>query len=160
MALLAPNTPAPDFRLLDQDGTPVNLSDFKSKLVVIYFYPKALTSGCTVQACALRDGTDELAQRNTVILGISPDKPALLKKFQQAEGLNFKLLSDTDHSVAEIYGTWQEKSMYGRKYMGMARVSYIISPSGTVLHVLPKVTPKTHLDEILTWIDSHKSEIS
>lgn len=160
MALLAPKTAAPDFELPDQDGKLVKLSDFRGKLVVIYFYPKALTPGCTVQACALRDGLTELTQRGVVVLGISPDKPSLLKKFQIQERLNFTLLGDENHEIAEKYGTWQEKSMYGKKYMGMARVSYIISPSETILHVLPKVNPKTHFDDLLEWLDSHKSQIS
>jgi peroxiredoxin Q/BCP len=157
MALLAPNTPAPAFELPDQDGKLVKLSDFKGKSVVIYFYPRALTPGCTVQACALRDGLDEFAQRNVVVLGISPDKPKVLKKFETQEDLNFRLLSDESHSVAESYGAWQEKSMYGKKYMGMARISYLISPAGTILHVLPKVDPKTHYEALIKLIDADES---
>lgn len=157
MALLAPNTPAPAFELPDQDGKPVKLSDFIGKSVVIYFYPRALTPGCTVQACALRDGLSALTQRNVVVLGISPDKPSALKKFETQESLNFRLLGDVSHSVAESYGAWQEKSMYGKKYMGMARISYLISPTGTILHVLPKVDPKTHYETLINLIDSDKS---
>lgn len=155
MAVLTPHTPAPAFDLPDQNGKRVKLSDFQGKFVVIYFYPKALTSGCTTQACDLRDGLDELTSRNVEVLGISPDKPALLKKFEAKEGLNFTLLGDETHSVAENYGVWQEKSMYGKKYMGMARTTFIVSPQGEILQVWQKVDPKTHFQTVLDWVNAH-----
>src|SRR5512138_690021 len=110
---------APDFSLLDQDGRTVSLADFRGRKVLVYFYPKADTPGCTTQACGLRDIAGEVG--DTAIIGISPDKPAAQKKFDTKYSLGFPLLSDTDHAVAEAYGVWQEKSMYGKKYMGILR---------------------------------------
>ncbi len=158
MTLLNIDAPAPPFTLLDAHEKPVNLGDFIGKWVVIYFYPKALTPGCTTQACDLRDGMDELLKHDVVVLGISPDAPRLLSKFIEKERLNFILLSDIDHKIADAYGTWQEKSMYGKTYMGMARVTYLVSPTGRVAHVWPKVTPATHLQELLTWLRHHAHE--
>lgn len=143
---------APLFQARDQDETLVNLEELRGKWVVIYFYPKALTPGCTVQACALRDGMAELTRLGVVVLGISPDAPKLLKKFKESEQLNFTLLSDTTHAIAEAYGAWQEKSMYGKTYMGMARMTVLVNPAGNVAQVWPKVDPKTHYDELLAFI--------
>jgi thioredoxin-dependent peroxiredoxin len=140
---------APRFQLPNQDGTMTDLKDFLGRFVVIYFYPKALTSGCTTQACGIRDRWDVLQSKGISVIGISPDPLKLLKKFKDAEDLPFDLLSDSDHVAANLYGTWVEKSMYGRKYMGMARDSFIISPEGTIITVLHKVQPGAHVDLIL-----------
>ncbi len=140
---------APLFKLMNQDGVMTDLADSLGQLVVIYFYPKALTSGCTVQACGLRDNWKTLENQGIKVFGISPDQPKLLKKFQEVEQLPFDLLSDFEHKVAELYGTWQEKSMYGRKYMGMARDSFLLGRDGTVIEVLQKVKPAEHVDAIL-----------
>jgi peroxiredoxin Q/BCP len=140
---------APDFTLDDQDGKPVHLADLKGKTVVLYFYPKADTPGCTTQACGVRDRGGEYEQAGAVVLGVSPDSVAALKKFAKKYGLPFTLLSDADHSVAELYGVWVEKSMYGRTYWGNSRTTFIIARDGVVRHVIPKVSPKTHDDEVL-----------
>ena len=154
MPLLAINTLAPDFSLADQNNNIIKLSQFQGKWVLLYFYPRAMTPGCTTQSCALRDAKGSISALNTVVLGVSPDEPDALKKFEVKDKLNFTLLSDSDHATAEAYGTWQEKNMYGRKYMGMARVTYIISPEGKVAHVMPKVSPKTHLEKALSFLET------
>lgn len=156
MSLLRVGQKAPGFKLPDQNGNLVNLADLLGKYVVIYFYPKALTPGCTTQACSLRDDQAQLAKRDIVVLGVSGDPVKMLKKFEEKEGLNFTLLGDEGHEMLEAYGVWQEKSMYGRKYMGVARVSYILDKQGVIRHVLPKVDPKTHTQEVLDWVDSQK----
>ncbi|PIZ29772.1 MAG: thioredoxin-dependent thiol peroxidase [Alphaproteobacteria bacterium CG_4_10_14_0_8_um_filter_53_9] len=143
--------------LRDQNNSLISLDDIKSKWVLIYFYPKALTSGCTVQACALRDAEEDLKDLDITVLGVSPDAPALLKKFEDKEGLNFSLLSDEDHSVAEKFGVWVEKSMYGRTYMGMTRASFLIDNTGVIRMVWPKVKPADHLNDILTWVRTQPS---
>jgi thioredoxin-dependent peroxiredoxin len=140
---------APDFELPDQDGRPVKLSDHRGKTVVLYFYPKADTPGCTAQACGIRDRGDEYDAAGAVVLGVSPDDPGALRRFADKYGLPFTLLADADHSVAECYGVWVEKSMYGKKYWGVQRSTFIIDPDGNVAHVLAKVSPKTHDDEVL-----------
>jgi peroxiredoxin Q/BCP len=155
MALKSAGEAAPGFELRNQDNQLISLGQFKGKWVLTYFYPRASTPGCTVQACGLRDKSPDWKGMGVVILGISPDKPAALKKFISEENLNFQLLGDPDHHAAEAYGTWQEKSMYGKKYMGMARVTYIIDPQGKIAHVMPKVDPKTHADEVADWLKSH-----
>jgi thioredoxin-dependent peroxiredoxin len=140
---------APLFKLPNQDGVMTDVADSLGQLIVIYFYPKALTSGCTVQACDLRDNWKLLEKQGIRVFGISPDAPNLLKKFQHVEQLPFPLLSDAEHKVAELYGTWQEKSMYGRKYMGMARDSFLLGRDGTVIKVLQKVKPSEHIGQII-----------
>lgn len=135
---------APAFTLPDQDGKEVKLSDFKGETVVLYFYPRADTPGCTTQACGIRDRTDEYAAAGARVIGVSPDEPAALKKFDAKHGLGFTLLGDPDHQVADEYGAWGEKSMYGKKYMGMLRSTFIIDPEGKVARVFPKVQPKKH----------------
>ena len=140
---------APDFTLPDQDGHDVSLSDFAGRTVVLYFYPKANTSGCTTQACGVRDHLPAYEATNAVVLGVSPDPVKAVKKFHDKQNLNFTLLADEDHAVCEQYGVWAEKSMYGRTYMGANRTTFIIDPEGTVMHVIPKVSPKTHDDEVL-----------
>jgi peroxiredoxin Q/BCP len=123
---------APDFELEDQDGKPVELSALRGSPVVLYFYPKADTPGCTTQACGIRDRTGEYEQAGARVLGVSPDKPAKLRKFADKYSLPFTLLADTEHAVAEQYGVWVEKSMYGKKYFGNQRATFIIGPDGRV----------------------------
>ena len=140
---------APDFTLDDQDGKPVSLSDFEGKRVVLYFYPRANTSGCTTQACGVRDRGAEYAAAGATVIGVSPDEVKEIAKFGDKYDLDFTLLADPDHSVAEAYGTWVEKSMYGKKYMGVQRATFIIGPDGTIEKVFPKVQPKKHDDLVL-----------
>ena len=140
---------APDFELEDQDGKPVRLSELRGRPVVLYFYPKADTPGCTTQACGIRDRGGEYEAAGATVLGVSPNKPAKLRKFADKYGLPFTLLADTEHEVADSYGTWIEKSMYGRKYWGNARATFVIDAEGKVARVFPKVSPKTHDDVVL-----------
>jgi peroxiredoxin Q/BCP len=140
---------APDFELLDQDGQPVKLSQFRGSPVVLYFYPKADTPGCTTQACGIRDRGGEYDAAGAVVLGVSPDEPAKLRKFADKYSLPFKLLADVDHAVADAYGTWVEKTNYGRTYWGNQRATFVIDGEGKIATVLPKVSPKTHDDEVL-----------
>ncbi len=146
---MEPGDTAPDFELRNQDGEPVRLSELRGRPVVVYFYPKADTPGCTVQACGVRDRTSDYEAAGAVVLGVSPDPPEKLRRFADKHGLAFTLLSDEDHSVAERYGVWVEKSMYGKKYWGNARATFIIDEDGVVRHVIPKASPKTHDDEVL-----------
>ena len=136
---LEPGDKAPDFTLLDQHGDKVKLSGFKGRKVLVYFYPKADTPGCTAQSCGLRDIADQVG--DTVILGISPDKPAKQAKFDQKYSLGFPLLADEDHAVAEAYGVWAEKSMYGRKYWGIVRSAFLIDEKGKIAEAWYKVSP-------------------
>ena len=139
-----PGDQAPDFTLSDQDGNAVSLSGLHGKTVVLYFYPKADTPGCTTQACGVRDHRADYEHAGVVVLGISPDPVKRIGAFDQKYGLGFPLLADEDHSVAEAYGVWVEKSMYGRKYMGMERSTFVISSDGVVTHVFRKVKPAEH----------------
>jgi peroxiredoxin Q/BCP len=141
MALKA-GDPAPDFALDDQHGKTVKLSDFRGKRVILYFFPRADTPGCTTQACSLRDARPELDAAGAVVLGISPDKPVAQARFDTKHGLGFPLLSDPDHAVAEAYGAWGEKSMYGKKYMGIIRSAFVIDQDGRIAETLYKVSPK------------------
>jgi thioredoxin-dependent peroxiredoxin len=138
--MLKPGDKAPAFTLSDQDGQDVKLSGFKGRKVLVYFYPKADTPGCTTQACGLRDILGEVG--DTAILGISPDKPAAQKKFDTKYSLGFPLLSDQDHAVAEAFDVWKEKSMYGRKYMGIERSAFLVDEQGKVAQAWYKVSPK------------------
>lgn len=140
---------APEFELPNQNGEPVKLSDYRGQNVVVYFYPKADTPGCTTQACGIRDHNADYAKANAVVLGVSPDSPKKLTKFAEKYGLPFTLLADEDHSVAEAYGVWIEKSMYGRTYMGNERSSFIIDPEGRIKTILRKVKPAEHDDLVL-----------
>jgi thioredoxin-dependent peroxiredoxin len=140
---------APDFSLPDQNGKRVELSDFKGETVVLYFYPRADTPGCTVQACGVRDRSTEYEAAGARVIGISPDEVGAIDKFAGKYDLGFTLLADADHAVAEKYGTWVEKSMYGKKYMGVQRATFIVGPDGKVAKVFPKVSPKTHDDLVL-----------
>jgi thioredoxin-dependent peroxiredoxin len=140
---------APQFTLPDQDGDDVSLSDFAGRTVVLYFYPKADTPGCTTQACGIRDRAAEYDAAGAVVIGVSPDPVSAIKRFHGRQSLNFTLLADADHAVCDAYGVWVEKSMFGRKYRGAARATFIIDGEGTVAHVIPKASPKTHDDEVL-----------
>jgi len=144
---------APAFSLLDQSGNKVSLKDFRDqKNVILYFYPKAMTPGCTVQACGLRDAQKELAELDTVALGVSPDAVPRLQKFIDRDKLNFTLLSDEDHAVAEKYGVWDLKKFMGREYMGILRTTFIIGKDGKLKHIISKVNTKTHHDDVTGWI--------
>ncbi|MEA2365512.1 MAG: thioredoxin-dependent peroxiredoxin [Thermoleophilaceae bacterium] len=147
--MIEPGDTAPDFELPDQDGQPVKLSSLRGQLVVLYFYPKADTPGCTTQACGVRDHLPDYEEAGAVVLGASPDSVAAVKRFHDKQGLNFRLLADEDHSVAERYGVWAEKSMYGNTFWGVLRATFIIGADGIVAHVIPKASPKTHDDEVL-----------
>jgi peroxiredoxin Q/BCP len=147
--MIASGDIAPDFELSDQQGDPVKLSDFRGQTVVLYFYPKADTPGCTTQACGVRDHRADYQNANAVVLGVSPDPVKAVSKFDQKYGLGFPLLADEDHAVAEAYGVWVEKSRYGRTYMGNERTTYVIGPDGTIKDVLRNVKPAEHDDLVL-----------
>jgi len=140
---------APDFTLPDQDGKALTLSDLRGETVVLYFYPRADTPGCTIQACGVRDRGGEYAEAGARVIGISPDEVAAVKRFAEKFDLDFTLLADADHAVADAYGTWGEKSMYGKKYMGVQRATFLIDAEGGIAKVFPKVSPKTHDDVVL-----------
>jgi peroxiredoxin Q/BCP len=146
--MLEEGATAPDFTLPDQDGNPVTLSELRGRPVVLYFYPKADTPGCTTQACGVRDHLPDYDAAGAVVLGVSPDPVKAVKKFHDGQALNFTLLADEDHAVCEQYGTWAEKSMYGRTYWGALRATYVIDADGVIRTVFPKVSPKTH-DELV-----------
>ena len=139
---------APDFTLPDQDGNPVALSDLRGTPVVLYFYPKADTPGCTTQACGIRDHRGEYERAGAKVLGVSPDPVAAIRKFADKYTLDFELLADEDHAVAELYGVWGEKKMYGKTYMGVQRATFVIDADGKVATVFPKVKPAEH-DELV-----------
>lgn len=142
--MLEPGDKAPDFTLSDQHGNPVTLAELRGKTVVLYFYPKADTPGCTTQACGVRDHGADYEQADAVVLGISPDPVTRIAKFDAKYGLGFPLLADEDHAVAEAYGVWVQKSMYGRRYMGIERTTFVIGPDGTISDVFRKVKPAEH----------------
>lgn len=142
--MLSEGDAAPDFTLPDQDGNELTLSDLRGETIVLYFYPRADTPGCTTQACGIRDRSAEYDEAGVRVIGVSPDEPAALKKFADKFDLGFTLLGDSDHAVADAYGAWGEKSMYGKKYMGMLRSTYIVDADGKIAKVLPKVQPKKH----------------
>lgn len=143
---------APDFTLPNQDDEKISLKDFAGKWLVLYFYPKAMTPGCTTQACALRDNMDDLTAIGAVAVGVSPDSPKRMKKFIERDNLNFMLLGDESHTMLEAYDVWKEKSMYGRKYMGVMRQTYIISPDGKICYTMEKVKPAAHHEEVINWL--------
>lgn len=142
---------APNFTLEDQDGNQHSLADYQDKTVVLYFYPKAMTPGCTVQACSLRDANKELEDLNIKVLGVSNDPVARLKKFEQRDNLNFTLLSDESLDMIKAYDIWQLKKFMGKEYMGIVRATYIIK-DGKIVHVMPKVKTKTHHDDVINWV--------
>ena len=148
------NDKAPAFSLLDQDGNKVSLKDFAGKTVVLFFYPKADTPGCTVEACGFRDTYKKIQATGAVILGISADEPAKQKKFEEKFSLPYPLLADTDKKVCGSFGVIQEKSMYGKKYMGIARMTFIIGPTGKIQHIYEKVKPEGHAEEVLACLKS------
>ena len=148
---------APAFTLLNQDGKKVSLKDYRDKKnVVLYFYPKAMTPGCTVQACGIRDTKRRFSSRQTVVLGVSIDPVKKLAKFREKENLNFDLLSDEDHNIADKYGVWGLKKFMGREYMGIKRMSFIIGKDGKLKHVMEKVNTKTHHDDVLEILAEKK----
>jgi peroxiredoxin Q/BCP len=140
---------APDFTLVSDAGEEVTLSQFRGSPVVLYFYPRDATPGCTAQACGIRDVWGELRAKGVVVLGVSPDSPKRHAKFREKHGLPFTLLSDEEHSVAEQYGTWVEKRNYGRTYLGMERSTFVIGADGNVAKVMRKVKPAKHADDVL-----------
>ena len=155
MATLKTGNVAPAFTLQDQNGKKVSLKDFKGKKnVVLYFYPKAMTPGCTLQACGLRDSKKDLAKLNSVALGISPDPVARLKKFDDKEDLNFVLLSDEDHAIADKYRVWGMKKFMGREFMGIIRTTFVIDKNGKLAHVMDKVKTRSHHDDVLEILKS------
>ena len=148
---------APNFKLLNQHGERVELIQYRGKSkVVVYFYPRALTPGCTVQGCAIRDSQKDFDALNAVVLGISPDTPEKLKKFDEKYNLGFNILSDVDHAVAEAYGVWGLKKFMGKEFMGIIRTSFIIDISGHVMHVFEKVNTKTHNSNIISYLVSQR----
>jgi len=153
MALLSVGDKAPGFRTTDQDGEPVSLSDFKGKKVVLYFYPKDDTPGCTKEACSFRDVWPKLRRKKVEILGVSVDDAKSHRKFVDKYSLPFTLLADTDKKIVNDYGVWGEKSMYGRKYMGTNRVTYLIDEKGKIAAVWPKVKVADHVEEVVEAIE-------
>lgn len=158
MALPKIGNLAPAFTLPDQNGEPRSLKDYRGRLVVLYFYPKAMTPGCTVQACSLRDSSAELAELGVEVLGVSTDPVARLARFTEKEGLNFTLLSDEDHAVADKYGVWGPKKFMGREFLGLKRTTFIIDGEGRLRHIMEKVRTKTHHDDVLAWIRENLRE--
>lgn len=150
--MLNTNDKAPDFTLQDENGNEVTLKSLRGKVVVLYFYPRADTPGCTVEACEFRDTYKQIQKTGVVLLGISPDTPKAQKKFQDKFKLPFSLLADADKKVAEAFGVVQEKNMYGKKVMGIARTTFIIGPEGKIQHVFLKVKPEGHAEEVLTYL--------
>jgi peroxiredoxin Q/BCP len=144
--------PAPDFELPDQDGSPVRLSSLRGRWVVLYFYPRADTPGCTAQASGIRDRAADYDAAGAVVVGVSPDPVAAVKRFHDKQRLNFTLLADEDHAVAEAYGTWVEKQRSGTAYWGVQRATFVLDEDGVVRHVIPKASPQTHDDEVLALL--------
>ncbi|RMF16592.1 MAG: thioredoxin-dependent thiol peroxidase [Candidatus Dadabacteria bacterium] len=153
MTRLQPGQPAPEIRLLDQDQNAFQLSSLRGRTVLIYFYPKADTPGCTTQSRALQDALPELEARGVTVVGISPDEPEKLRAFADKYGLTFRLLSDPDHEVAEQWGTWGEKKMYGRSYMGIIRSMFLVDPEGNLQGVWYKISPKKTVPTALKALD-------
>ena len=149
---LAPGDPAPDFTLPDADGHPVSLSSFRGQRVIVYFYPAALTPGCTKEACDFRDNLADLNAQSVAVLGISPDQPSKLAKFRDKEGLTFPLLSDPDHAVLEAYGAYGEKVLYGKKTVGVIRSTFVIDPEGAIEKAMYGVKATGHVARLLTEI--------
>jgi peroxiredoxin Q/BCP len=144
---------APDFTLPDQEGNPVSLSGLRGQPVVVYFYPRADTPGCTTQACGVRDHRADYAAAGARVLGISPDPVEAIAKFATKHQLDFTLLADHDHAVAERYGTWVEKNNYGKTYWGVQRATFVLDAEGKVAHVIPKASPKTHDEQVLAALE-------
>ncbi len=153
--MLTINTQAPDFTLPDQSGRPHSLSDYKGKYVLLYFYPKDDTPGCTTEACGLRDRMEELNNLNIQVLGVSKDDSNSHKKFAEKHGLTFPLLADVEKAVMNTYDVWGERSFMGKKYMGVSRSSYLINPAGQIIKVYEKVKPATHAEEVAADVAAH-----
>jgi thioredoxin-dependent peroxiredoxin len=149
---LAPGDPAPDFTLPDADGHPVALSSFRGQRVIVYFYPAAMTPGCTKEACDFRDNLADLGNKGMAVLGISPDQPAKLAKFRDKEGLTFPLLSDPDHAVLEAYGAWGEKKLYGKTTVGVIRSTFVIDADGRIEKAMYGVKATGHVARLLTEV--------
>ncbi len=149
MPELTTGQPAPDFTATTDSGESISLSDFRGKRVVLYFYPKDDTPGCTTQACSFRDAYAEIEEKNAVVLGVSPDGSASHQKFRSKYELPFTLIVDEDHVISEAYGTWGEKSMYGKKYMGVVRSQFVIDEAGNLIDVHYKITPKNSVPDAL-----------
>jgi peroxiredoxin Q/BCP len=156
-SILAAGTVAPTFKLASSNGKAVDLADYRGKkTVVLYFYPKADTPGCTKESCGFRDALADFDKANVAVLGISPDPEKDVTKFADKFNLNFPLLADEDHRVAEKYGVWGEKSMYGKKYMGVFRTTFIIDEKGKIAHAFEKVKPEGHDQEVLAWLKENQ----
>jgi peroxiredoxin Q/BCP len=147
--MVSEGEPAPDFTATTDSGERVSLSDFRGKPVVLYFYPKDDTPGCTAQACGIRDAYGDFERAGAVVLGVSPDTEKKHVKFKEKYGLPFTLLADPEHEIAERYGTWGEKSFMGKKYWGVSRTTFLVAPDGTIARVMHKVKPDTHADDVL-----------
>ncbi len=143
---------APSFKLSNQNNEEIDLKKLKGKIVILYFYPKAMTPGCTVQACSIRDHKKDFDKKKISVLAVSPDSVTRLKKFEEKEKLNFDLLSDEDHGIAEKYGVWAMKKFMGREFMGILRTTFIIDQEGRIAHIMDKVNTKTHHSDALDWI--------
>ena len=152
-----PGQPAPDFELLDDEGRPRRLSDARGRWVVLYFYPKDDTPGCTAEACSFRDANDDIVARGAEVLGVSVLDSASKAAFKRKFGLPFRLLADADHHAAEKYGTWVEKNNYGKRYMGIQRATFLIDPEGVVRRVWPQVKPDRHAAEVLSALGEQGS---
>jgi peroxiredoxin Q/BCP len=152
VTMLDVNDKAPDIKLEDENGKEVSLKDFKGKTVVLYFYPRADTPGCTKEACSFRDDYKKIQKTGVVLLGASPDKPAAQKKFQEKYHLPFTLLADADKKLCNAFGVIQEKNMYGKKVMGVVRTTFVIGPDGKIQHVFHKVKPEGHSEEVLDYL--------
>jgi thioredoxin-dependent peroxiredoxin len=150
------NDKAPDFTLQDENGKEISLKNLRGKTVVLYFYPRADTPGCTVEACSFRDTFKQMQKTGAVLLGISPDTPKAQKKFQDKFKLPFSLLADADKKVADAFGVLQEKNMYGKKVMGIVRTTFIIGPAGEIQHIFPRVKPEGHAEEVLAYLKESK----
>jgi peroxiredoxin Q/BCP len=146
------NDKAPEFTLQDENGKEISLKSLRGKVVVLYFYPRADTPGCTVEACEFRDTYKQMQKTGAVLLGISPDTPQAQKKFQEKFKLPFSLLADADKKVANAFGVVQEKNMYGKKVMGVVRTTFVIGPDGKIQHIFPKVKPEGHAIEVLAYL--------
>ncbi|MDE2124996.1 MAG: thioredoxin-dependent thiol peroxidase [Armatimonadetes bacterium] len=151
--MLQPGDPAPEFSLSDQDGRPFSLADARGKVLVLYFYPKADTPGCTTEACSFGESMPRFDASNALIVGVSPDTVKAQKKFAEKFSLRFRLLADADHTVSELYGVWAEKRMYGRTYMGVERTTFVIAADGTIARIFPKVSVTGHAEAVLAAVN-------
>lgn len=153
----SPGDKAPQLKLKDEQGRAVKLSDFRGKKVVLYFYPRDLTPGCTKEACSFQEDLGEFEKRNAAVLGVSTDDAQSHRRFREKYGLGFPLLTDAEHETAESYGVWQEKNMYGRKVWGIKRATFIIDEQGRIRHIFNKVSPAGHSREVLDALDNLKN---